>query len=252
MSTPERVAIVTGGGSGIGRAICARFVRQGTAVGVVDVSGAEKEVAADLGPLAMPAHADVSSEEDVAEAVRLVAEHYGGLDVVCNNAAITVPPTNIADTTLEEYERVQGIDARSVLLGTKHGAEAILRTGRPGGAIVNTASTASFLALPGRGSYSAAKGAVAMLTRVAAIEYAPRGLRVNAVAPGPTRTGIYDAALAVIPDVEERMAATVPLGRTCDPDEIAAVAVFLAGSEASFVTGAVVPVDGGVTVVHPI
>jgi NAD(P)-dependent dehydrogenase (short-subunit alcohol dehydrogenase family) len=150
----------------------------------------------------------------------------------------------------EDYERIQAVNARSVFLGMKYGIPAIKRTRPGGGAIVNTASTSSLRALAGRAAYGASKAAVASLTQTAALEHAADNIRVNAICPGPTRTQIFEKVKTSVPDVEALMAANVPLGRVSDPDEIAAVASFLVSDEASFITGAVIPVDGGVTARH--
>lgn len=244
-----RVVIVTGAGSGMGAAMCERFVADGASVVAVDLRGAE-DVVRRLGGRAVAVTADVTSADDVQRAVGTALHEFGGLDVVCNNAGVTLPPTPLDEISEDDYDRVQAVNARGVFLGMKYGIRAIRQT-RGVGAVVNTASTSSLLALPGRAAYASSKGAVAMLTRSAAVDYAPVGVRVNAICPGPTRTGIFDAAIRNIPNVEERMSATVPLSRICEPSEIAAVASFLAGEEASFITGAVLPVDGGMSCVHP-
>ncbi|ONH28027.1 SDR family NAD(P)-dependent oxidoreductase [Pseudofrankia asymbiotica] len=244
-----KVVLVTGASSGMGAAMCERFVAEGASVVAVDLGGAE-DVTHSLSGAALAVTADVTRGEDVRRAVTAALDEFGALDVVCNNAGITLAPTPLAEISEDDYDRVQAVNARGVFLGMKYGIAAIIRT-RGRGSVVNTASTSSLLALPGRAAYAGSKGAVAMLTRSAAVDYAAAGVRVNAICPGPTRTGIFGSAIRNIPDVEARMRATVPLGRIAEPAEIAAVASFLASDEASFVTGAVLPVDGGMSSVHP-
>jgi NAD(P)-dependent dehydrogenase (short-subunit alcohol dehydrogenase family) len=244
-----RVALVTGAGSGMGAAMCELFLREGAKVVAADITGVD-DAKARWGDGAVGVLADVTRAEDVSAAVDTALERFGRLDVMCNNAGITLPPTPLHQIAEADYDRVQDINAKGVFLGMKYGIPAILAGGR-GGAVVNTASTSSVLALPGRAAYSGSKGSVAMLTKSAAVDYAAQGVRVNAICPGPTRTGIFDAAIRNIPDVEARMAVTVPMARICEPSEIASVASFLASDEASFVTGAIVTVDGGMSCVHP-
>jgi NAD(P)-dependent dehydrogenase (short-subunit alcohol dehydrogenase family) len=243
-----RVAVVTGAGSGIGAAMCRRFAREGARVVVFDIRGAE-DIAEELGEAGLAITGSVAESADVQGLFARALATFGAVDIVCNNAGITYAPTPVDEVDDDDYDRMQAVNARGVFLGIKYGARAI-RSSSGAGAIVNTASTSSFLALPGRTAYASSKGAVAMMTKNAAVDLASEGIRVNAICPGPTRTGIFDAAIVNIPDVEQRMAASVPLGRVAEPDEIATVASFLAGDGASFITGALLSVDGGVSCVH--
>jgi NAD(P)-dependent dehydrogenase (short-subunit alcohol dehydrogenase family) len=247
MRHANKVVLVTGAASGIGRAMCERFAAEGARVVAADADPRVAEVADGLGGAGRWARCDVSVAADVAAAVGLAVAAFGGLDVVCNNAGITLPPTPLTEVSEDDYDRVQAVNARGVFLGLKYGIAAILKTRPGGGCVINTGSTSSLRALAGRAPYGAAKTAVASLTQTAAIEYAAAGIRVNAICPGPTRTAIFDRAQANIPGVEDMLRLQVPLGRVCEPSEIAAVASFLASDDASFMTGAVVPVDGGVT-----
>jgi NAD(P)-dependent dehydrogenase (short-subunit alcohol dehydrogenase family) len=245
-----KVVLVTGAASGIGRAMCERFAAEGTRVVAADVDPKVAEVAVALGDACCSVRCDVSVAADVSDAVEAAVAAFGGLDVICNNAGITLPPTPLTEVGDDDYDRIQAVNARGVFLGMKYGIPAIIKSRADGGCVINTASTSSLRALAGRAAYGAAKSAVTSLTQTAAIEYAAARIRVNAICPGPTRTGIFEQARANIPGVEVLMAEHVPLGRVCEPSEIAAVASFLASDDASFMTGAIVVVDGGVTAKH--
>ncbi len=246
MRHANKVVLITGAASGIGRAMCQRFTAEGAAVLAVDADPRVAELAA-AGEAGRSVRCDVSVAAEVSAAVDAALAAFGALDVICNNAGITLPPTPLAEVAEEDYDRIQAVNARGVFLGMKYGIPAIIKTRPGGGCVINTGSTSSLRALAGRAAYGAAKSAVASLTQTAAIEYAAAGVRVNAICPGPTRTGIFEQARANIPGVEEMLGRQVPLGRVSEPSEIAAVASFLASADASFVTGAVLPVDGGVT-----
>ena len=250
MRHANKVVLVTGAASGIGRAMCERFAAEGACVVAADVDERVTEVAAALGGAGRWVQCDVSVAADVAAAVGAAVAEFGGLDVICNNAGITLPPTPLTEVADDDYDRVQAVNARGVFLGMKYGIPAIMKTRPGGGCVINTASTSSLRALAGRAAYGAAKSAVASLTQTAAVEYAAGRIRVNAICPGPTRTGIFEQARANIPGVEELLTHQVPLGRVCEPSEIASVASFLASDDASFMTGAIVAVDGGVTAKH--
>jgi NAD(P)-dependent dehydrogenase (short-subunit alcohol dehydrogenase family) len=245
-----RVVLVTGAASGIGRAMCERFAAEGGRVVAADIDPRVAEVAAGLGDACRWVRCDVSIAVDVARAVDAAVSGFGGLDVICNNAGITLPPTPLTELGDDDYDRMQAVNARGVFLGLKYGIPAIIKTRAAGGCVINTASTSSLRALAGRAAYGASKSAVTSLTQTAAVEYAAAKIRVNAICPGPTRTGIFEQAQANIPGIERLMAEHVPLGRVCEPSEIAAVASFLASDDASFMTGAIVVADGGVTAKH--
>jgi NAD(P)-dependent dehydrogenase (short-subunit alcohol dehydrogenase family) len=242
-----KVVLVTGAASGIGRAMCERFAAEGACVLAADIAPSVADVAERLGAQVRAARCDVSVAADVAAAVEAAVHGFGGLDAVCNNAGITLPPTPLTEVDERDYDRIQAVNARSVFLGMKYGIRAIRKTRLKGGCVINTASTSSLRALAGRAPYGASKSAVASLTQTAAIENAAYNIRINAICPGPTRTGIFEQALANIPGVEQMLADQVPLRRVCEPSEIASVASFLASDDASFMTGAIVVVDGGVT-----
>ncbi|MFA7584747.1 MAG: SDR family oxidoreductase [Novosphingobium sp.] len=235
-----KIAIVTGAGSGIGAAIVETFHREGAQVVAVDISGRQKELAARLGAGCTPLHADVSIARDVAEAIAQTVDRAGRLDILVNNAGIDGQIALTADYDEQEFDRVMSVNAKSVFLGMKYAIPEMLKTG--GGAIINTASTASLVAFSRMPAYCASKGAVLMLTRTAALEYAQQAIRVNAICPGPTRT---EMTKHLPPDLIQQVVATTPIGRYADPGELANAALFLASDLSSYVTGTYLAVDGG-------
>mgnify|MGYP005993444563 CR=1 FL=1 len=234
-----KVAIVTGAGSGIGAAIVETFHREGAQVFAVDVSGRQAEVAARLGKGCTPLRANVSIGSEFATAIADAAESAGRLDILVNNAGIDGQIAFTADYDEDEFDRVMAVNAKSVFLGMKYAIPQMLKTG--GGAIVNTASTASLVGFARMPAYCASKGAVLMLTRTAALEYAQQGIRVNAICPGPTRTEMTKHLPA---DLIQQVVATTPIGRYADPGELANSALFLASDLSSYVTGTYLAVDG--------
>jgi NAD(P)-dependent dehydrogenase (short-subunit alcohol dehydrogenase family) len=234
-----KVAVITGAGSGMAKASVKVFVREGARVVAADISGAEKDTASEVGGDVVPVHCDVTNEEDVEAAMRAAIEAFGRLDAVCNVAGIG-DAAMTADITMDHYDRVMDIDLRGVLLGTKHAIRTMLESGN-GGSIVNWSSIGGLNASPYTGVYSAAKAGVISFTRTAAIEYAAKGIRVNCVAPGYIKTEGMGASLEHYPGAAE----LTPMKRLGQAPEIAEVAAFLCSDRASFVTGAVVPVDGG-------
>lgn len=234
-----RIALVTGAGSGIGRAIARSFAAEGAVVIAADISGAEQDVASEVGGHAV--RLDVSDPVSVAAAEKWIAGEFGGLDILANNAGIPGPQARIHEYSLEEWDRVFAVNSRGHFLTLQAGIRLML--GR-GGAIVNTASLAGLRATPLTSAYVASKGAVVQLTKAAALEYAADGIRVNAIAPGVVQTPILEAWDE---DNLAKIYASVPMGRGADPAEIARVATFLASDDASFVTGQIWAIDGGRT-----
>src|SRR5262245_26905616 len=177
-----KVAVITGAGSGMGRASCKVFVREGAKVVAADISGGEKDTAAALGATVLPVHCDVTQEADVEAMMRTAVEEFGRVDAVLNVAGIAAAAM-LADATMEHYDRIMEVDLRGVFLGTKHAIRAMLAAGK-GGAIVNWSSLGGLGASPATSVYSAAKAGVISITKAAAVEYGGRGIRVNCLCPG--------------------------------------------------------------------
>lgn len=234
-----KVAFITGAGSGIAKAAVEIFVREGARVVAADVSGAEIDTAALYGDEVIPVHCDVTIEAEVAAAIATTVERFGRIDAVLNVAGIA-SGSMITNVTAEHYDQTMNVNLRGVLLGMKYGIVAMKAAKTPG-AIVNISSTGGLNAAPGTGVYAASKAGVIALTKTAALEVGHRGIRVNAICPGMTKTEIMGATLDQIPGLAEKTA----LGRLGQPHEIAELAAFLASERASYITGVAIPVDGG-------
>ena len=243
MRLENKVAIVTGGGSGFGAAICRRFVDEGAKLVVVDWrADSGGAVAQDIG--AVFVEADVSSDADSRRMVTSAMDHFGRLDILVNNAGAPQAPTPVTDTDEGDFNRLMAVNAKAIFLGAKHAVPPMRTQG--GGVILNTVSVAAIRPRPNLAAYNASKGAALILSKSLAIELAADNIRVNAVCPGPGDTPML--ATFVGGDSDAHRAAflqSIPLGRLCAPADIASVMVFLASDEASFITGAVVEVDGG-------
>ncbi len=236
----DKVAFITGAGSGMGKACTILFAREGAKVVAGDISGAEKDTAAAAGPAVMPLHCDVTKEPDVEAAISAAVGDFGRLDIVCNVAAIGLGGA-AADVTMEDYDRMFDINMRGVILGMKHGIRAMLEA-RNGGSIINWAAIGAVTPSPMTALYHATKGGVTAITRSAAADYGAQGIRVNAIMPGFIMTeGMGAAAVEWYPEVAEKS----PMGRAGESTEVAEVAAFLASDKASYVTGVSIAVDGG-------
>jgi NAD(P)-dependent dehydrogenase (short-subunit alcohol dehydrogenase family) len=239
-----KVAIVTGAASGIGREVTRLLAERGVAVVAVDVAASVGELA---GEGVAPVEGDASKADTAERAVAAAVERWGRLDVLVNNAAMILYK-GILDTDDEEWDRLLAVNVRSMFVHCRAAIPVMQRAG--GGAIVNTASISGVVGLAGQGAYAASKGAVVMLTRQLAVEFAPAKIRVNAVAPGAVDTPFLRRYVDAQEDpgaVMEAIASHHPLGRVADPQEIARAILFLASDEAAFVTGTVLMVDGGYT-----
>jgi NAD(P)-dependent dehydrogenase (short-subunit alcohol dehydrogenase family) len=241
-------AVVTGAGAGIGRSIALRLASEGARVALADVDEeAAEKVASEIDGETLVRRTDVTRAEEVEELVASAVEAWGGLDVMVNNAGVGVAAT-VVDTTEEDYERVMDVCVRGTLLGMKYAIPAIRDAG--GGSVINMSSVAALVGITDRAVYSAAKGAILSMTRAAAIDHIGEGVRVNCIAPGTVDTPWIDRITSGYDDPEEtraKMQARQPHSRFVTPEEIAAMAAYLASDEAASCIGACMIVDGGVT-----
>lgn len=237
-----KTVVITGGASGIGAASVRRFHSEGANVVISDIQDeAGEALASELGARAVFQHTDVSDYPAVEQLMQHAVDTFGRLDVLFNNAGIGCFGMT-PDLPVEEWRRVIAIDLDSVFYGCKAAIPHMRKGG--GGAIVNTASASGLAGDYGFTAYNAAKGGVVNYTRAAAIDHAREGIRINAICPGPVSTPII-AEVKALPGIEAAWNERVPLGRWAQPEEMAAVAAFLASDDASYITGSIIVADGG-------
>lgn len=250
-------ALITGGGTGIGRATAELFAREGARV---MVSGRRRPELAETvrlvekaGGTAALVTGDVANPADAERMVEATVTAFGGVDVLVNNAGILVRNASVTSVSIEDWQRVLDVDLHGVFLVSRFALMRMVPAGR-GGAIVHVSSVAGILGDPKMAPYNAAKGGVNLLTKNMALDYAPHGIRVNAVCPGRVWTPMPMSRLKVGDDPETILAAwgkNIPLGRVGRPEDIASSILFLAGDESSWITGTTLVIDGGATICHP-
>jgi NAD(P)-dependent dehydrogenase (short-subunit alcohol dehydrogenase family) len=244
-----KVCVITGAGGGMGADAAVRFTEEGARVCAADIDGdAAAKVADAVGGLAV--QVDVGDSASVETMYRAAAEHFGGIDVLYNNAGISpADDASILETELEAWEHVQAVNTRGVYLCCKHGIPHLLERG--GGSVINVAS---FVAIVGAAtsqiSYTASKGAVLSMTRELGVQFARQGVRVNALCPGPVETPLLLRIWGETPGAAERRLVHLPMGRMAKPREIVNAALFLASDESSYVNAATFLVDGGLTAAY--
>lgn len=251
MRLEEKNALITGGGSGIGRAMALAFVREGARVFVADLhaEGAEETArqVRQAGGDATAFRADVTRSADVQAMIAACLEHYGRIDVLCNNAGLGSTQT-VVDTPEELWEDVFAVNVRGTFLCSKYAIPHMIEAG--GGSIVNTASVAGLVGIINRAAYCASKGAVISLTKAMAIDHVQQKIRCNCICPGTVDSPWVGRFLDAAPDPAAERAALVarqPMGRLGTPEEIAKAAVYLASDDADFITGSALVIDGGLT-----
>ncbi|ATB36109.1 short-chain dehydrogenase [Cystobacter fuscus] len=244
----NKIAFITGAGRGIGAASAHLFAREGASVMLASRTESElrsvvEEIRA-AGGTADYVVADLSDAASIQKAVRAVVERYGRLDIAFNNAGIATPPGPLVDVDERHFDQLTAVNYKGVWLAMREEIKAIRATSRTG-AILNNSSVGSFAGNPTLGAYGAAKRAINSLTETAAIEYGAEGIRVNAIAPGTTMTEMIQRWVDAEPNILQTLKVRTPLGRAAQPHEIAEAAAWLLSDRASYVTGVVMRVDGG-------
>lgn len=242
----DKIAVITGAGSGIGRAMAVLFSQEGATVVAADLNeGAAQETVGQLIGEGLALQVDVSDPESVQRMVQSVEARYGRIDILCNNAGIG-STTDVIEADPDEWDQVFAVNVRGTFLCCKYALPGMIAQG--GGVIVNTASVAGLIGIPKRAAYCASKGAVVILTKQIAVSYVEQGIRCNCVCPGTVDSPWVGRLLAATEDpVEARRAleARQPMGRLGTPDEVAAAALYLASDDSAFMTGSELVMDGG-------
>jgi NAD(P)-dependent dehydrogenase (short-subunit alcohol dehydrogenase family) len=253
MRLDGKVAVITGGGSGMGKIASELFASEGAKVVLTDVNDDAGEAAATAivanGGEAAYVHADVSKESEAEAMVRAAVDRFGGLHILYNNAGVMLPEDGSVDTTDERvWDITLGVNVKGVAFGCKFGVPAMIASG--GGSIINVASFVAWLgAATSQTAYTASKGAVLAMTREIAVEYARKGVRCNALCPGPIETPLL---MQLLSDEEkkQRRFVHIPMGRLGQAEELAKAALFLASDDSSYMTGSSLIVDGGITAAY--
>jgi 3-oxoacyl-[acyl-carrier protein] reductase len=244
-----KTALVTGAASGYGAEIARRFVREGAKVVLLDLNAdGAKKVASEAGEGAVAVAGDVTRRSDLDAAVKVATDKFGHLDIVVNNAGWTYRNKPLLELTEQEFDKVFNINVKSIYHMMNAVVPLMRRQG--GGCVINIGSTGGIRPRPGLTWYNATKGAVNLVSKSLAVELAPDKIRVNCIAPVMGETGLLEAFMGKedTPENREKFVATVPLGRLSKPSDIATACVYLADDESAFLTGVVLPIDGGRTV----
>ena len=246
MNFTDQTVIVTGAGSGIGRAAALRFAELGANVVIADKNEAAARVVADeAGAKALAVTVDVSDSASVRSMIKTVVDNFGGIDVLCNNAGFGFPG-NVLEIDEENWDRLMSVNLKGVYLCSKYAIPELAKTGD--GRIVNTSSYTASVGIRDRAAYVASKGGVSALTRAMALDHVDQGIRVNAVAPGTINSPYFDKMIAESPEPQElvdSLNGRSPMHRMGRPEEVAEAIVWLAAKESSFATGSVLTIDGG-------
>lgn len=248
-----KIAVITGAGSGMGKAMAEIFSAEGARLVLADISGNQDAVAAAVNaahasagnePVAVGVHCDVGNEADVQNMIATAENTFGRLDILCNNAGFGGPMAPLHEQSLETWDKVHATNIRGVFLGMEYGITSMLKTG--GGAIVNTGSASGVVGWKHHGVYGSAKAGVHHLSKIAALDYSAHNIRCNSIAPGTMWTGLVEASKTYSePPPGVPVLAGIPLGRWGLARDIANAALYLASGEAAYVTGVTLPVDGG-------
>ncbi|HBG25818.1 MAG TPA: short-chain dehydrogenase [Phycisphaerales bacterium] len=250
----NKIALITGGANGIGKAASLKFANEGASVIIADIDEDNGKTLVsritNLNQHAIFVKCDVSKSQDVRNTIGIIEQKYGILDVIYNNASVYLSDSDAVITNIEEHvwEKVININLRSIYLFCKYGIPLMVKRGS--GSIINTSSSAGLIGIPKCDAYTASKGATISLTRSLAVEFGPKGIRTNCIAPAAVQTDMMNKSNLDEPDYDEEnfLNLRAPLRRYGNPEEIANLAAFLASDFASYINGAIIPVDGGITI----